>query len=313
MNGCLLPGGRAGGFARLAPLVLGLALALLAGLAVVRADPAAPSRPASPTQLVIATTTSTVDTGLLDVLDRAFQDREHCTVKVIAKGTGAALQTAQAGDVDLVLVHAPEAERAFMQAGWGVMRRQVMYNDFVLVGPAADPAKVKGMRNAARALAAIARAGAVGKAEFISRGDNSGTHMKEKTLWSAAKVVPRGAWYMFSGQGMGDTLSMASERRAYTLSDRATFLKWSRKPQFELKVMVEGPVKGGDARLINVYSVILVNPQRYPERNFALARKYADFITSPEGQAIIGKFTIAGQVVFHPSAAHPIGPAPDGQ
>ena len=247
-------------------------------------------------ELVMSTGTSVYDTGLIDQLNAAFGERFGVRVKVIAVGTGAALRLAQEGNVDLVLVHAREAEDEFLWGGWGINRRDVMYNDFVLVGPPDDPAGIAGLESAAEALRRLAAA----QARFLSRGDESGTHRRELALWEAAGVTPSGPWYMESGKGMGDTLVQASLMGAYTLTDRGTFI--ALRDRLELQVLVEGPLNGGDPLLMNPYGVIAVNPAVYPDRNYVLAMAYIGFLTSPEGQRIIDEFRVNGERLFVPMA-----------
>jgi tungstate transport system substrate-binding protein len=237
----------------------------------------------------MATTTSTDNSGLLDVLNPPFEARYGVKIDVIAVGTGKALKLGENGDVDLVFVHAPAAEEAFVASGFGVDRRPVMHNDFVILGPRADPA---GVRQAATAAAALARI-AERHATFISRGDESGTHKKEQTLWAAAGVEPAGPWYLSSGQGMGAVLQIADDKDAYTLADRGTYLAYRAK--LRLVVLVEG-----DAALFNPYHVIAVNPARHPHVSYDLAERYIEFVTGAQGQGIIGDFRIEGEPLFHP-------------
>ncbi|MBI4545091.1 MAG: substrate-binding domain-containing protein [Gemmatimonadetes bacterium] len=250
----------------------------------------APSRSERARPLILASTTSTEDSGLFDELIPAFE-RAHpqYDVKVIAVGSGQALELGKRQDADVLLVHAPAAESAFVAQGYGLERRQVMYNDFVVVGPPADPAGVRGAADAAAALRRIAAA----SAPFISRGDASGTHQKERQLWQAARLEPVGAWYRDAGQGMGEVLSIASEKQAYTLTDRATYL--ALQHALLLEVLLEG-----DPRLFNPYGVIPVSGAR----NLAGARAFAAWITGREGQALIGRYGVArfGQPLFVPNA-----------
>jgi len=245
--------------------------------------------------LVLATTTSTQDTGLLDALLPPFEKQSGIDVKVIAVGTGQALELGRRGDADVLLVHAPQAEKAFMAEGYGAERRPLMFNDFVIVGPKDDPAKIRGMRPPSQAFARIARAGA----PFVSRGDNSGTHMKEKELWAGAGVKPSGDWYLEAGSGMAAVLRLASERGAYTLSDRGTYLAQKGGQGgagLALVVLCEGaPV------LRNPYAVITLNPGRFPDRNTAGARQLVDYLFSPEARHIIAEFgkDKYGQPLFH--------------
>jgi tungstate transport system substrate-binding protein len=239
----------------------------------------------------LATTTSTDNSGLLAVLLPPFETQYNLKVDVIAVGTGKALKLGENGDVDLVLVHAREAEDEFVQNGFGVNRRDVMYNDFVIVGPAADPAKVAEVSLAAKALSRIAAS----KAEFISRGDDSGTHKKEMDLWRSEGIEPDGAWYVEAGQGMGAVLQMADEKQAYTLTDRGTWLAYM--ADLDLTVLIEG-----DAILFNPYGIIAVNPALHPHVKYMEAMQVIAWLTSPEGQKLIGDFKINGQSLFIPSA-----------
>jgi tungstate transport system substrate-binding protein len=239
-------------------------------------------------RLRMSTTTSTENTGLLNVLLPPFEKVCGCKVDVIAVGTGKALKLGEAGDVDVVLVHARSLEDKFVANGFGVNRRDVMYNDFVIIGPANDPAHVKGAKTAAEALKGIAAAQAV----FISRGDESGTHVKEKEIWAAAGITPAGRWYRSIGQGMGEAIIMATEERAYTLSDRGTYNAFA-NGKTNLAILFEGE-KG----LFNPYGVIVVNPKKFPHVKYELAMKFVDFITGPTGQAIIGQYQVAGKPVF---------------
>lgn len=244
--------------------------------------------------LRLATTTSTQNSGLLDHILPPFERRFGARVEVIAVGSGAALRLAERGDADLVLTHAPRLEEQFVSAGFGVNRRAVMYNDFVVVGPGEDPARVRSAEDAAQALDRIARAGA----PFISRGDDSGTHQKERELWEAAGRVPSGPWYRPIGQGMGQALTMAHELRAYTLSDRGTFLAMRKGLDLEI-------VHEGDPRLRNPYAVIATNPARHPHVRYVLAMALIGWFTSPEGQRIIDSWRVDGQRLFVPLAVPP--------
>jgi tungstate transport system substrate-binding protein len=241
--------------------------------------------------LRLATTTSTDNSGLLAALLPQFEKQAGVKVHVIAVGTGKALRMGRDGDVDLVLVHAPAAEKAFVDAGYGVDRRHVMYNDFVLVGPAADPAGIAKSGDANMALERIAAKNAL----FVSRGDDSGTHKKERNLWQSAGITPAGDWYREAGQGMGKVLQIAGELDAYTITDRGTWLAYRDKSP--LKVLFEG-----DPRLFNPYGIIAVNPKRYPDTNYRNAGKLIAWITSETGQQMIGGFTISGSRLFTPSA-----------
>ncbi len=231
--------------------------------------------------LILATTTSTQDSGLLDVLIPLFEKKSGYTVKTIAVGTGQSLALADRGEADVALVHAPELELQYLAKGNLVNRRRVMHNDFVLVGPPADPVGIKGTKSAGEALKKIAQRGA----PFVSRGDQSGTHAKEKSLWKAAGTTPNGPWYIESGQGMGATLTIASEKGAYTLADRATYLAFKRRIQ--LSMLLEG-----DAALLNIYHVLEVSPARHPRVNAAGGKAFADFMLSAEAQQMIKTFGV---------------------
>jgi tungstate transport system substrate-binding protein len=250
-----------------------------------------PILPLQAATLKLATTTSTENSGLLEHILPDFEKHSGYTVHVIAVGTGKALRMGQDGDVDVVLVHARPAEDKFVAAGYGVNRKDVMYNDFVLVGPASDPAHVKGMNDAAAALVAIADKHAI----FVSRGDQSGTHKKELSLWKQAHMSPSGRWYREAGQGMGKVLQIANELGAYTLVDRGTWLAYADK--VKLHIMLEG-----DSRMFNPYGVIAVNPARYKDIDYKGAMSFINWITSPPTQKLIGHYRIHGQVLFTPDA-----------
>lgn len=239
-------------------------------------------------RLRLSTTTSTENSGLLQVLLPIFEKKHNCKVDVVAVGTGKALKLAEAGDVDVTLVHARALEDAFVAAGHGVNRRDVMYNDFIIIGPANDPARVKGAKTAIEALRRIANA----KALFVSRGDESGTHQKEKELWKAAAVKPSGSWYLESGQGMGEVITLATERRGYTLADRGTYNAY-RHGKSDLAIVFEG-----EQGLFNPYGVIAVNPKRHPHVKYDLAMQFVAFITGTEGQRLIATFKVQGDPVF---------------
>ena len=251
----------------------------------------APQRP----EVLLATTTSTRDAGLLDSLLPVFERRTGYRVKVVAVGSGQALEMGRRGDADVVLSHAPEAERILADSGYFVRRRAVMHNDFLIVGPPSDPAGLRGMNDAAAALKRVAATRAV----FVSRGDRSGTHLLEQQLWRRAEVQPPadGTWYVESGQGMAATLQMTDQKRAYTITDRATYLAWRDKVQLV-------PEVEGDPLLYNVYHVMEVNPRTAPRGNAAGARALADFFVSAVAQAIIREFGKArfGQSLFVPDA-----------
>ena len=242
--------------------------------------------------LRLATTTSTENAGLLAAIHPSFEKAKGVRIDVIAVGSGRALELGRNGDVDVVLVHDPDAEVAFVADGAGIERRAVMVNDFVIVGPAADPAAVGAASDAAQAFANIAHH-AQG---FVSRGDKSGTHIKELALWQAAHITPSSPWYFSTGQAMGPVLQMSTDKQAYTLTDRGTWIAYRKK--LALKILHQG-----DALLNNPYHVILVNPQRHPHVQAALARAYADFLVSAQGQALIAGFKIDNEPLFVPNAA----------
>jgi tungstate transport system substrate-binding protein len=244
--------------------------------------------------IILATTTSTQDTGLLDVLIPIFEKETGYFVKTIAVGSGQAIAMGQKGEADVLLVHSPDAEKKFVADGFGVNRQLVMHNDFIIVGPAADPAKIKGTKSSAEALKLIANANAL----FMSRGDNSGTHVKEKTLWKKADINPVGQkWYQETGSGMGQTLNVAAEKKSYTLTDRGTYL--SLKKNLGLDILVES-----DSALLNIYHVIEVNADKWPKVNIAGAKAFADFMISKKTQNIIKTFGIDkyGSPLFFPDA-----------
>ncbi len=245
--------------------------------------------------MVLATTTSTNDTGLLGVLVPAFEKKYGVSVKIISVGTGEALRLGQMGDADVVLVHARSQEDTFIANGYGVNRRDVMHNDFFIVGPKDDPAKVSAASDINAAMKAIFDSGAT----FISRGDNSGTHSKEKALWSSAKLSPtKEKWYISAGLGMGDTLMMAQEKDAYTITDSGTWFA------FEDKLPGLKIVRKGDKILLNPYGVIAVNPAKHKNVHYNSAMAFIDFITSAEGQQIIGNFKANGKQLFTPEGAY---------
>ena len=272
-----------------------LAIALSACAPAPTAAPTVKAAPANP-DLILATTTSTQDSGLLDVLIPLFEQQTGYKVKTVAVGTGAALKMGQEGDADVLLVHAPSSEKTYMDGGFGKERLLVMHNDFIIVGPTADPAWIKGEASAVDAFKKIA----AGSATFISRGDQSGTNTKELALWKSAGLDPAGtkpAWYVESGQGMGATLTIASEKSAYTLTDRATYL--ANKANLQLDILAEK-----DTSLLNVYHVITVNPDKWPKINYDGAIAFAKWITDPATQDVIGKFGVDkyGQQLFIPDA-----------
>ncbi len=238
-------------------------------------------------RLRMSTTTSTENSGLLSVLLPPFEKRCSCKVDVVAVGTGKALKLGEAGDVDVVFVHARSLEDRFVASGFGVNRRDVMYNDFVLLGPPDDPAGAAKAKSAPDACRAIAAKGS----PFISRGDESGTHQKEKEIWAAAGIGPRGAWYVEAGQGMGEVITMATQKRGYTLSDRGTYIAFRKKT--DLVVLLQG-----DRNLWNPYGIIAVNPKKHAHVKYGLAVKLIDFVTGPEGQSLIAGFKIEGEPLF---------------
>jgi tungstate transport system substrate-binding protein len=243
--------------------------------------------------IILSTTTSTQDSGLLDVLVPLFEKQTGYTVKTISVGTGQALALAAKGDADVALVHAPSLEKKYVAEGTLLNRRLVMYNDFVIIGPSEDPAKIKSVKSALAALKSIEQT----KARFVSRGDNSGTHNLEKSLWQQAGIQPKGAWYIESGQGMGATLGIANEKNAYTLTDRGTYL--ALRQRVTLPILVEG-----DKVLLNIYSVMEVNPANGPRINVAGGKAFADFMVSPQTQTVIKSFGAEkfGQSLFVPIA-----------
>ena len=247
----------------------------------------------APAPLILATTTSTQDSGLLDFLVPIFEEQSGYTVQTIAVGTGAALKMAEEGNADVLLVHAPPAEKELMDAGFGRDRFLVMHNDFVFVGPADDPAAIRSLPSAGEALVNISSA----QAEFVSRGDDSGTHKKERAIWSSVDLIPAWDGYIESGQGMGATLIIASEKQAYTMTDRATYL--ANQDNLDLEILVEG-----DEALLNVYHVMTVEPSNWENINYEGALAFANFMISDETQAIIKEFGIKeyGQPLFFPDA-----------
>ena len=244
-------------------------------------------------ELILATTTSTQDSGLLDVLIPQFEKEHDYKVKTIAVGSGEALRLAGEGEADVVLAHSPKAEEDFMAAGNGESRLVVMHNDFIIVGPGDDPAGIKGLTSAADSFKKIAASEAL----FLSRGDQSGTNTKELSLWTSAGIQPSGTWYQETGSGMGATLNVASEKQGYTLSDRGTYL--AQKSNLDLDLLVEG-----DKALFNQYHVIVVDPNKHSNVNAKGARAFASWITSPEVQKTIGEFGVKdyGQQLFIPDA-----------
>ena len=254
-----------------------------------------PSNGAEVTQrtVILSTTTSTQDSGLLDVLIPLFEKQTGYSIKTISVGTGQALALAAKGDADVALVHAPSLEKQYVAEGKLLNRRLVMYNDFVIIGPKEDPAKARLAKSAVGALKAIEQA----KASFVSRGDNSGTHVLEKALWKSAGIEPKGAWYIEAGQGMGATLGIANERNAYTITDRGTYLALGKR--VSLPILIEG-----DKALLNIYSVMEVNPANGPRINSAGGKAFADFMVAPQTQNVIRSFGVEkfGQSLFVPVA-----------
>ncbi|HYA14253.1 MAG TPA: substrate-binding domain-containing protein [Syntrophales bacterium] len=273
---------------------VGIIIAVLSILAVAFVMLPAGAARAQQKNIIMATTTSTQDSGLLDVLLPIFEKKTGYFVKTIAVGSGQAMAMGQKGEADVLLVHSPEAEKKFMSEGYGVNRRLVMHNDFIIVGPKTDPARIKGSKSSVDAFKKIAAVNAI----FMSRGDNSGTHAKEKSIWKVAGINPEGhKWYQQTGLGMGQTLSVAAEKKMYTLADRGTYL--ALKKNLGLDILAEG-----DAVLLNIYHVIEVNPIRWPKVNAPGAKAFADFMVSREAQDIIKKFGEEkyGSPLFFPDA-----------
>ncbi len=272
---------------RLPHLVLTLLFAVLTLFAGIPAN-------AANKTIILATTTSTQDSGLLDTLIPLFEKETGYFVKTIAVGSGQAMTMGKKGEADVLLVHSPDAEKKIMQEGFGSVRLLVMHNDFILVGPAQDPAKIKGSKTSAEALKKIAANGSL----YLSRADNSGTHAKEKTLWKASGVTAEGnKWFQQTGLGMGQTLNIASEKNGYTLTDRATYL--ALKKNLNLAILVEGYEK-----LLNIYHVIGVNAVKWPKVNATGAKAFADFMVSKKTQGVIGSFGVDkyGSPLFFPDA-----------
>jgi len=258
----------------------------------------APAAWAAPAQknLILATTTSTQDSGLLDVLIPLFEKQTGYFVKTISVGSGQAMKMGEKGEADVLLVHSPDAEKTFMAQGFGVNRRLVMHNDFLILGPANDPAKIRGAKTASEAFKRIAQSGAL----FLSRGDNSGTHAKEKGLWKASGIAPEGQkWYQQTGLGMGETLNVAAEKHGYLLADRGTYLALNKKRHLGLEILV-----AGEPKLLNIYHVIEVNPAKWPKVNHPGAQAFGDFMVAPATQGIVGHFGTKefGSPLFFPDA-----------
>ena len=266
---------------------------VFAGCAPVANDASVTIAPVTPGELILATTTSTRDSGLLDVLLPLFEEQSGLKVKMVAVGSGAALKMGAEGNADVLLVHAPSSELELMEKGIGKDRLLVMHNDFILVGPALDPAGIQGMTEAADAFKKISETQSV----FVSRGDDSGTHKSELAFWKKVVITPKGVWYLSTSGSMGDTLRVASEKMGYTYTDRATYL--TLKDTLQLDILVEG-----DPALLNVYHVITVNPEKWPRSNYNGALAFANFLVSPETQVVIAKFGVDefGQPLFLPDA-----------
>ena len=260
-------------------------IGLTAGILLLAAQPAVAR------DIRLSTTTSTENSGLLKQLLPAFEAKYGTRVRVISVGTGKALELGKNGDVDVVLVHARPAEDKFVAEGHGVNRRDVMYNDFILVGPTEDPLGLRGTRDVLNAFRKMGE----GRAKFISRGDNSGTDQMEKSYWKEAGVSPKGAWFVSAGLGMGEVLTMAAEMKAYTLSDRATYGAYRAKTGLEIAVQ-------GDVKMFNPYGIIAVSPKKYPDINYEGAMQLINWITSPEGQSLIAAFKVNGEQLFFPGA-----------
>jgi tungstate transport system substrate-binding protein len=272
----------------------GISAVLLLGAIVLLLTLGTPVVQAEQKTIILATTTSTQDSGLLDVLIPNFEKKTGYFVKTIAVGSGQAMAMGQKGEADVLLVHSPEAEKKFVAEGHGINRRLIMHNDYIIVGTPEDAAKIKGTKASTESFKKIASA----KALFLSRGDNSGTHSKEKSIWKAAGVNPEGEkWYQQTGLGMGQTLNVAAEKKGYTLADRGTYL--ALKKNLGLDILVEG-----DAILLNIYHVIEVNPAKWPKVNVPGGKAFADFMVSKETQEIIKTFGVDkfGSPLFFPDA-----------
>jgi tungstate transport system substrate-binding protein len=275
-------------------LIAAAALCAVAFGAVVIAAPAAIAQDKS---IVVASTTSTQDSGLFEYLLPLYKQKTGVTVKVVSQGTGQGLDTGRRGDADVVFVHAKSAEEKFLAEGQGVKRYPVMYNDFVLIGPQSDPAGIKGLKDVGRAFTIIKDK----QATFISRGDKSGTHVTELALWKASGIdieKDKGAWYKSIGQGMGAALNTAGAGNGYVLSDRGTWIHYKNKG--DLAILVEG-----DKRMFNQYGVMLVNPEKHPNVKKELGQQFIDYLISPEGQKDIANYKINGEQLFYPNANEP--------
>ncbi len=267
---------------------------IIAAAAIATIIAAMPPAFAQDKSIVVASTTSTQDSGLFEYLLPLFKKKTGITVKVVAQGTGQALDTGRRGDADVVFVHAKSAEEKFLAEGQGVKRYPVMYNDFVLIGPKSDPAGIKGMKDVAKAFTTIKDK----KADFISRGDRSGTNIAELKLWKDAGIdidKDKGPWYKSIGQGMGAALNTAGAGNAYVLSDRGTWIHFKNKG--DLQILVEG-----DKRMFNQYGVMLVNPAKHPNVKKVLGQQFIDYLISPEGQKDISNYKINGEQLFYPNA-----------
>lgn len=270
-------------------------MSLILGLALIMSVSA--QEKAEPVKLTLSTTTSTYETGLLDYMLPVFEKENNCKVHVLSLGTGKAIQVAKDGNADIILVHARADEDKFVTEGWGVNRQDVMYNDFVIMGPKEDPAKIKGIKSATEALKLIAYA----KQPFVSRGDDSGTHKKEKGFWKKLKITPvsgKDSWYMEAGQGMAATLKIADEKSGYVLVDRATYN--FQKGKTQLVLLMEG-----DDDLLNPYGIIAVNPEKFPHVKYDLSMKMIEFFTSERGQKMIADYKKDGAQLYFPNFKNP--------
>lgn len=266
-------------------------------LFLMAAMPAIAQEKAEPVKMVLSTTTSTYETGLLVYLLKPFEQENNCVIQSLSLGTGKAIQVAKDGNADIILVHARADEDKFVAEGWGVNRQDVMYNDFLIMGPEEDPAKIKGVKTASEALKLIADA----KQPFVSRGDESGTHKREKSFWKKLEITPASAkdsWYMESGQGMAATLKIADEKNGYVLIDRATYN--FQKDKTRLVLLMDG---GDD--LLNPYGIIAVNPEKYKHVKYDLAMKLIDFMISDRGQKMIADYKINGEQLYFPNYKNP--------
>jgi tungstate transport system substrate-binding protein len=270
--------------------------AMILGLTIFMSIAAAQEK-VEPVKMILSTTTSTYETGLLDYLLKPFEQENNCKIDCLSLGTGKAIQVAKDGNADVILVHARADEDKFVAEGWGVNRQDVMYNDFLFMGPKEDPAKIKGVKTAAEAMKFIADA----KQPFVSRGDESGTHKREKSFWKALGIIPASAkdsWYMESGQGMAATLKIADEKNGYVLIDRATYN--FQKDKTRLVLLMDG---GDD--LLNPYGIIAVNPDKYKHVKSDLAMKLIDFMISERGQKLIADYKINGEQLYFPNHINP--------